>query len=70
MKLSSEKAADEDIFKDSRFFKNFLIFFEDCILILQRFMANIEKKMEELYIATKNTKESQVKGKHAVVILF
>ena len=33
-------------------------------------MANIEKKMEELYIATKNTKESQVKGKHAVVILF
>ena len=25
-------------------------------------MENIEKKMEELYIATKNTKEGQIKG--------
>ena len=44
------------------------MFFKDslksdyCILILQRCMGNIEKKMEGLFIATKNTKESQIKG--------
>ena len=30
-------------------------------------MENIEKKMEELCIATKNTKESQIKGEMQVV---
>ena len=29
--------------------------------MLQRCMANIEKKIKELRIATKNTKESQIK---------
>ena len=30
-------------------------------------MENIEKKMEELYIATKNTKEGQIKGQLQLV---
>ena len=30
-------------------------------------MENIEKKMEELCIATKNTKESQIKGEMQLV---
>ena len=29
---------------------------------MQRYIENIEKKMEELSIATKNTKESHIKG--------
>ena len=55
LELSFEKASDGDVFKD--FIKS-----EDCILILKRCMENIERKMEELCIATKNTKESQIKG--------
>ena len=54
MELSFEKASDGDVFKDS-------LKSEDCILILKRCMKNIEKKMEELCVATKNTKESQIK---------
>ena len=34
---------------------------ENFILMLQRCMANIEKKIKELCIATENTKESQIK---------
>ena len=34
---------------------------EDCLLILKRCLGNIGKKMEELCIATKNTKESLIK---------
>ena len=30
-------------------------------------MENIEKKMEKLYIATKNTKEGQIKGQLQLV---
>ena len=55
MELFFEKASDGDVFKDS-------LKSEDCILILKRYMENIESKMEELCIATKNTKESQIKG--------
>ena len=55
MKLSFEKASDGNAFKDS-------LKYEDWILILQRYIENIEKKMEELWIATKNTKESHIKG--------
>ena len=62
LKLSSETATYGDIFKGSYFLFNLFILSEDCILILQRFMANTEKKMEELCIATKNTKESQIKS--------
>ena len=54
MELSFEKASDGDVFKDS-------LKSEDCLLILKRRMGNIGKKMEELCIATKNTKESQIK---------
>ena len=60
MKLSFEKASDEDVFKDS-------LKYEDCTLILQRCMGNIERKMEELCIATENTKESQIKGELQLV---
>ena len=55
MELSFEKASDRDVFKDSLKTK-------DRILILKRCMENIEKKMEESCNATKNTKESQIKG--------
>ena len=55
LKLSFEKASDGNAFKDS-------LKYEDWILILQRYIENIEKKMEELWIATKNTKESHIKG--------
>ena len=54
MELSFEKSSDGDVFKDS-------LKSEDCLLILKRCMGNIGKKMEELCIATKNTKESQIK---------
>ena len=60
MKLSFEKASDEDVFKDS-------LKYEDYTLILQRCMGNIERKMEELCIATENTKESQIKGELQLV---
>ena len=60
LELSFEKVSDGDVFKD--FLKS-----EDCILILKRSMENIEKKMEELCIATKNTKESQIKGELQLV---
>ena len=52
--LSFEKASDGEVFKDS-------LKPEDCILILKRRMENIEKKMEELCIATKNKKGIQIK---------
>ena len=55
LELSFKKASDGDVFKD--YLKS-----DDCILILKRCMENIEKKMEELCIATKNTKQSQIKG--------
>ena len=58
--LSFEKASDGDIFKDS-------LKSEDCILILKTFIENIWKKMEELCIATKNTKEIQIKGELQLV---
>ena len=54
LELSFEKASDGDVFKDS-------LKSEDCILILKICMENFEKKMEELCIATKNIKESQIK---------
>ena len=60
LELSFEKVSDGDVFKD--FLKS-----EDCILILKRSMENIEKKMEELCIATKNTKEIQIKGELQLV---
>ena len=53
MKLSFEKALDGDAFKDS-------LKCEDCILILKKGMENIEKKMEELCIATKSAKQSEL----------
>ena len=55
LELSFGKTSDEDVFEDS-------LTSEDCLLILQRCMENIEKKMEESCIATKNTKGSQIKG--------
>ena len=60
LELSFEKALDGDVFKDSLKCK-------DCILILKRCMENIEKKMEELCLATKNTKESQIKSELQLV---
>ena len=60
LELSFEKASYGDVFKDS-------LNSEDCILILERFMENIKKKMEELCITTKNTKESQIKGELQLV---
>ena len=60
LELSFEKALDGDIFKD--FLKC-----KDCILILKRCIENIEKKKEELCIATKNTKESQIKSELQLV---
>ena len=60
LELSFEKASDGDVFKDS-------LKSEDCILILKRCMENTEKKTEELCIATKNTKESQIKGELQLV---
>ena len=45
LELPFQKASDGDFFKDS-------LKSEDCILILKRCMENIEKKMEELCIAT------------------
>ena len=56
LELPFEKASDGDVFKDS-------LRSEDRILILKRCMENIEKKIEELCIATKNTKEIQIRGK-------
>ena len=53
MKLPFEKALDGDAFKDS-------LKCEDCILILKKGMENIEKKMEELCIATKSAKQSEL----------
>ena len=52
--MSFEKASDGDVFKDS-------LKSEDYILILKICIENIERKMEELGIATKNTTESQMK---------
>ena len=60
LKLSLEKTSDGDVFKDS-------LKAEDYILILQRCMGNIKKKMEELCTATKNAKKSQIKGKLQLV---
>ena len=60
LELSFEKASNGDVFKDS-------LKSEDCISILKRCMENIEKKMEELCIATKNSKESQIKGELQLV---
>ena len=60
LELSLEKASDGDVSKDS-------LKSEDCILILKKCMENIEKKMEELCIETKNTKESQIKGELQLV---
>ena len=60
LELSFEKASDGDVFKDS-------LNSEDCILILERCTENIKKKMEELCITTKNTKESQIKGELQLV---
>ena len=60
LELSFEKASDGDVFKDS-------LKSEECILILKRCMENIEKKMEELCIATKNTTESQINGELQLV---
>ena len=60
LELSFKKASDGDVFKD--YLKS-----DDCILILKRCMENIEKKMEELCIATKNTKQSQIKGEWQLV---
>ena len=53
--LSFEKASDGDVFKDS-------LKSENC-------MENIGKTMEELCIATKNTKESQIKGELQLVTM-
>ena len=52
--MSFEKASDGDVFKDS-------LKSEDYILILKICIENIERKIEELGIATKNTTESQMK---------
>ena len=60
LELPFEKASDGDVFKNS-------LKSEDCILILKRCMENIEKKMEELCTATKNTKESQIKSELQLV---
>ena len=60
LKLSFEKASDGNAFKDSLKYK-------DWILILQRYIENIGKKMEELWIETKNTKESHIKGELQLV---
>ena len=60
LELSFEKASDGDVFKDS-------LNSEDCILILERCTENIKKKMEDLCITTKNTKESQIKGELQLV---
>ena len=60
MELSFVKASDGDVFKDS-------LKSEDYILILKRWMEHIEKKMEELCIAMKNTKESQIKDELQLV---
>ena len=60
LELSFEKVSDGDVSKDS-------LKSEDYIWTLQRCMANIEKKMEELCIATKNTKESRIKGELQLV---
>ena len=60
LKLSFEKASDGDVFKDS-------LKADDYILILKRCMGNIKKKMEELCTATKNVKESQIKGELQLV---
>ena len=54
LELTFEKALDGDVFKDC-------LKSEDRILVLKRCMENTEKKMEELCIATKNTKESNIK---------
>ena len=58
--MSFEKASDGDFFKDS-------LKSEDYILILKICIENIERKMEELCIATKNTTESQMKGELQLV---
>ena len=60
MELAFEKALDGDVFKD--FLKS-----EDCILISKRWMENIEQKMEELCIATKSTKQNQIKAELQLV---
>ena len=60
MKPSLEKPSDGDVLKDS-------LTSEDFILILKRYKENIEKKMKELHIATKNTIESQIKGELQLV---
>ena len=60
MKPSFEKPSDGDVLKDS-------LTSEDFILILKRYKENIEKKMKELHIATKNTIESQIKGELQLV---
>ena len=60
LKLSFEKASDGDVFKDS--WKS-----EDYISILKGSMENIEKRMEELCIATKNTKEIQINSELQLV---
>ena len=60
LELSFEKTSDGDVFKDS-------LISDDCISILIRCMENIENKMEELCIATENTKESQIKGEFQMV---
>ena len=62
MELSFEKASDGDVFKDS-------LKSEDCILILKICMENFEKKMEELCIATKNIKKSQIKDELQLVCM-
>ena len=60
MKPPFEKPSDGDVLKDS-------LTSEDFILILKRYKENIEKKMKELHIATKNTIESQIKGELQLV---
>ena len=60
MELAFQKALDGDVFKD--FLKS-----EDCILISKRWMENIEQKMEELCIATKSTKQNQIKAELQLV---
>ena len=62
LELSFEKASDGDVFKDS-------LKSEDCILILKICMENFEKKMEELCIATKNIKKSQIKDELQLVCM-
>ena len=60
LELSFEKASDGAVFKDS-------LKSEDRILILKGCMKNTEKKLEQLCIATKNTKESQIKAEFQLV---